>query len=162
MELDLYSVGQKIFSFNLIFSIISSFIAIGIAVGGAPSEIVGLPLFAPAGFFYKLAIQQVASLPVNVTNSSNIVSNTSWVISDISGFTYAVSAASSIAIVASILAYIFVGMSLFAATVIVIMPNELKFLVIPLVFLFSFFQLALLYYLFLKIKELLSPVLVKI
>jgi len=151
VSLDLYSIGERVFYYNLALAIISSFIAAALISSGAPPSMLNLPIFIGSAVYFNMLGSTLSNLPVTTVNGT-------WVVTDVNAFTAALTTAGALAIFANILVQTFAGMLNLMTTILLILPAELRFLVPPVVFVFSLLQLAVSYYLFQKIREIVSSV----
>jgi len=153
MDLDLYSIGQKVFSFYIAYVLMTTIIGGTLAASGAPYDMISVPIFTPANQFYQMIINVMANNPIPIVNGS-------WAITDPSQISNALPLAVGIFIVVQLLAGVFSGFANLAMTLIIMfrayMP-DLLFLAVPMAITFGFLQIAVYYYMVIKLKEILSP-----
>jgi len=153
MDLDLYNIGARIFSFYLSLLIITSVVGSVLAATGAPSDMLSAPIFLPGKIFYDLTIKAYTNMPLQTINGS-------WAITDPSVLNTAMPLAVAVFIVAQLLANSVAILPNIAVTIMIFTRAyipELLFLTVPLVIVMGFLQLAVLYYIVIKLKEIISP-----
>lgn len=159
MNLDLYDVGSRLFGFYLSLIIVTTLMGTVLLATGAPDEVFNIPIFAPAKMFFDMVVKvyQNTPLPTNVTNGTAY-----WVVTsdNTNVLTQLLPLAISVYIIAQLLVSALSGYIGLAITLTLFIRSaipELDFLTYPLIFITSFFQLAVFYYIAMRIKDMISP-----
>ncbi|MEL9929704.1 MAG: hypothetical protein QXU60_06140 [Sulfolobales archaeon] len=137
MDLDLYDVGSRLFGFYLSLIIVTTLMATVLFAAGAPDELFSIPLLAPAKMFVDIVARS------NNTNAPTKPSPLAVLLYMI--VQLLVSALSG-----------YIGLALSLMLIIRTVIPELDFLSYPLIFITSFFQLAVFYYIAMRIKDMIS------
>jgi len=135
--MNLEEIGEKAFTFALIFSLVSTIIVLTLLAGGYPPEQLRAPLFLAATTLYKNVKSLAGELPKNAT-----LEEVKWTMaaSFVSGFGQ------------FIMSFLFGFLGL-VQTIASIIPSEVGFLTIPLYFIGSFLQVMVWYYFLTRVLD---------
>lgn len=137
--MDLEEIGRKIYSFALYYSIVMTVITLALIGAGLPAEAFNLPLFTPATRLYEVTMSVVSRLPQNATIADLLMGLSFGIVGGVLQFT--------ISLLFGVLALV--------QTLAMIVPPDVRFLVVPLFFVGAFIQLMVWYYIAVKLYNLL-------
>jgi len=138
--MDLEQIGERIFGFMLYYSVIITVITLTLISAGIPVDAFDLPLFTPANRFYEMTMAIAAKLPTNATITSFLF-----------GLSFGIVGAA-----VQLLTTLVTGVLALIQTIAMLIPPDVRFLVVPLYFVGSFVQVVVWYYLAVKIYNLLK------
>ena len=135
--MNLEEIGEKAFSFALLFSVLNTIIVLTLLASGYPPEQLQTPLFMAATYLYSNVNQMAQNLPTNATISDITAAAGTLLISGIGQF----------------LTSLLFGFLTLIQTFALIIPPEVSFLVIPLYFIGAFLQVMVWYYFMTRVLD---------
>lgn len=141
--MDLVDIGRRAAAVSMATAIIASIIALAVFSGGADPELLSVPLFIGTRPFYSSVKDLSASIPSGEVSVTDIM----W---------YGLS--SMVGVMLTFLSITLTMYLLLSATIIQIVPQDVLYIVSPLIFIFSFIQLCVWIYYVSKITETISTV----
>ena len=139
--MDLAEIGERAFSFALVFSVVSTIIVIALLAAGLPPEVLNVPLYIPVSAFYQNVQNLVSKLPQNATITELFYASTSALLGGFVQFVFT----------------LLFGVLALVHTLAMIVPPQVRFLVAPLYFVGAFLQLMIWYYIVTRIFSALKP-----
>jgi len=137
--MDLEQFGERVFSFALYYSIIITVITLALISAGIPPESFSLPLFTPATRFYQMTMAIASKLPQGEVSMFELLVGISFGI---------------VGAVTQLLTSLTTGVLALVQTIALLVPPDVRFLVVPLFFVGSFIQIMIWYYLAIKLYNL--------